>query len=102
MSAVVYANNDTTTVSREQIIKKYIEDVLLSSGKPMLISDIQNSIDSSHKLYISDSEIKTIVTSNKHHDSFDLNHPNGDLEIGLSKKRMISLENNRQKLWMNT
>lgn len=92
MSAILYAHNNSDSISQRQIIKKIIEDALMQMHKDRITdAELSQFIQDEYKLTISYDEIGLIVKDKKFADNFDIISENESLTITLNAKRRLQL-----------
>jgi len=93
MSAILYARNNSSTISTKQIIRKIIEDALYnnSSDKAIAISLLIESITKNYAITLSHEEILAVIKDQKFTENFDY-YDDGGIKVSLKNKRRKLIE----------
>lgn len=93
ISALLYARNNTSSISTKQIIRKIIEDALLhnDSSKAILVSSLTSFIEDNYAIALSSEEVSAIIKDQKFEDFFEHYEDEG-LRVSLKNKRRVLLE----------
>lgn len=93
MSAIIYARNNSSSISTKQIIRKIIEDALYhsDSDKAISISLLIDFITKNYAITLSDKEVELVIKDSKFTESFDY-YEEGGIKVSLKNKRRRLIE----------
>ena len=93
MSAILYARNNSNSISTKQIIRKIIEDALFqnASDKSVLLSRLLEFISLNYAITLSDEEVLAVVKDPKFSNNFEYYEDRG-LRISLTHRRRVLIE----------
>ena len=93
MSAILYARNNSSSISIKQIIRKIVEDALFQNAadKAILLSELVDYINRNYAITLSDDEVTSIIKDQKFVDCFDYYEDEG-LRVSLKHRRRVLIQ----------
>lgn len=93
MSAILYARNNSSSISIKQIIRKIVEDALFQNAadKAILLSELVDYINRNYAITLSDDEVTSIIKDQKFVECFDYYEDEG-LRVSLKHRRRVLIQ----------